>query len=75
MFHTHFRVNLHSVVYGLKELNSKGLIFKELFAQKNRRDIWSLSECNGVQAHKHLVFKQRLIYLAKLASFLNRWVL
>ena len=52
MFYTHFRVNLHSVVYGLKELNSK-----ELFAQMNRRNIWSLSECNGVQAHKHLVFK------------------
>ena len=40
---------------------------KELLAQ-NRCDIWSLSDSNGIQTHNHLVPKQTLNHLAKLAS-------
>ena len=34
---------------------------------RNRRDIWSLSDCSGTQTHKHLVCKRKLTHLAKLA--------
>ena len=40
---------------------------KELLAW-NRRDIWSLSDSNGIQIHKHLVHKRTLNHLAKLAK-------
>ena len=39
---------------------------KELLAQ-NRRDIWSLSDSNGVWTHNHLVRKRALNHLAKTA--------
>ena len=38
---------------------------KELLA-RNRRDIWSLSDCNWTQTHDHLVHKWTLNHLAKL---------
>ena len=37
---------------------------KEFFAQ-NRRDIWSLSDTNGIQSQEHLIQKQTLSHLAK----------
>ena len=40
----------------------------ERFA-RDRRDFWSLSGSNGIRTHNHLVRKQILNYLAKLASF------
>ena len=43
-----FRVNAHSIV---------ALNVKELLA-RNRRDIWSLSDCNGTRTHNHLVCKR-----------------
>ena len=46
---------------------------KELIA-RNRRDIWSLSDCNGTRTHNHLVRKQTLNLLAKLARLVNGWV-
>ena len=46
------------------------LEFQELLAW-NRRDIWSLSECNGTQTHKHLVRNQTLNHLAKLTKSLS----
>ena len=45
---------------------------KEHLAQ-NRRDIWSLSDCNGIETHNHLVHKETLNNLAKLTKWLN-WV-
>ena len=39
---------------------------KELLAQ-NRRDIWSLSDCNRTQTHNHLVRKWTLKHLTKMA--------
>ena len=43
---------------------------KEILA-RNRRDNWSLSDCNGTQIHNHLVRKQRLNHLANLAWWLR----
>ena len=36
---------------------------KELLGQ-NKREIWSLSECNGTRTHNHLVCKQTLKWLS-----------
>ena len=45
---------------------------KELLAQ-NRRDIWSLSDSNGIRFHNHLVRKQWLNHLVQLDQFLAKW--
>ena len=58
---TSFRVNLHSVVC---------LNVKELLA-RSRHHIWSLSDCNGIRTHNHLVLKRTLNHLAKLAKWLS----
>ena len=58
---TSFRVNLHSVV----RLN-----VKELLA-RSRHHIWSLSDCNGIRTHNHLVLKRTLNHLANLAKWLS----
>ena len=42
----------------------------ELLTQ-NRRDISSLSDCNGMQTPNHLVSEQTLNDLAKLVKWLN----
>ena len=39
----------------------------ELLA-RNRRNIWSLYDCNRTQTYSHLVHKRALIHLAKMAS-------
>ena len=41
---------------------------KELLAL-NKRDIWSLSDSNGIRTHNHLVRKGTLNPLVKLAKF------
>ena len=46
---------------------------KELLAQ-NRREMWSLSECNWTRTHNHLVRKRTLNHLDKLAKWLSRVV-
>ena len=43
---------------------------KELLA-RNRRNIWSLSDCNRTLTHKHLVCKRTLKHLTKLAKWLG----
>ena len=43
---------------------------KELLAW-NRRDIGSLSDCNGIGAHDHLVRKQTLNHLANVTKWLS----
>ena len=43
---------------------------KEILA-RNGRDIWSLSDCNGIRIHNHLVCKVTLNHLVKLAKWLN----
>ena len=57
MSRTSFRVNPHSIVC---------LNVKELLA-RSRRHIWSLSDSNEIRTHNHLVRKQTLNHLAKLA--------
>ena len=42
---------------------------KELLA-RNRRDIWSLNDSNGIQTHNHLDRKRTLNHLVKLAKWL-----
>ena len=55
-------------------LHSSCLDVKEFLA-RNRCDIWSLSDYNGIRIHNHLVRKQTLNYLAKLGSWLNaKWL-
>ena len=61
MSRTHFIVNLRSI---------SCLNLKEIFPW-NRRDIWSLSDSNWIPTHSHLVCKQTLIHLAKLAKSLS----
>ena len=45
---------------------------KQLLAQ-NRRNICSLSDCNGTRTHNHLVRKHTLTHLVKLTKLLS-WV-
>ena len=61
MSHTCFRMNPHSIVC---------LNVKELFA-RNRYDIWSLSDSNGIRTHNQLVRKRKLNHLAKLVKWLS----
>ena len=39
---------------------------EELLA-RNKRDIWNINNCNGTRNHNHLVCKQTLSHLTKLA--------
>ena len=58
---TRFRVNVDSIAcLNVKELLARG-----------RRHIWSLSDCNGILTHNHLVCKQTLKHLAKLTKWLS----
>ena len=43
---------------------------KELLA-RSRRDIWRLSDCNGIRIQNHKVGKQKLNHLPKLAKWLS----
>ena len=43
---------------------------KDLLTQ-NRRDTWSINDCNGTWIHSHLVCKRTLKHLAKLAKRLS----
>ena len=61
MSHTHFRVNLHSVVVWIS---------KELLTW-SMPDIWSLSNCNRIWTRNLLFLKWTLNNLAKLAKWWN----
>ena len=50
----------------------KCVIIKEVFAQ-NRHSICKLRDCNGTATNNHIVLKQTLNYLAKLAN-LTKWL-
>ena len=54
---TSFRVNPHSIVY---------LSVKELYA-RSKCHIWRASDSNDIRNYNHLVRKQTLNHLAKLA--------
>ena len=62
MSHTHLRVNVNTSCLNLQELHAR-----------YKRDIWSLSDFNGIRTHNHLVCKQTLHHLAKLSS-LAKWL-
>ena len=64
MSHMSFRVNLHSIVC----LNVKKLL------AWSRCHIWSLSDNNVIRTHNHLVHKQTLNHLAKLAWNWAKWL-
>ena len=59
-YHVTYTFHSESTLY-------KCLNVKELLAW-NRRKIWSLSDCNRTRPHNHLVCKETLNHLAKLAS-------
>ena len=61
----------YHVMYGFQSKSAlySCLNVKELFAW-NRRDIWSLSDSNGIRTYNLLVRKQKLDHLAKLAKWL-----
>ena len=46
------------------------LYFPELLT-RNRRDIWSLSDCSRTRTHNHLIRKRTLNHLVKLAKWLS----
>ena len=64
----------HLVTYALPRESTfySCMNVKELLA-RNRHDIWSLSDSNGIRTHNHLVHKRTLSRLAKLAS-LAKWL-
>ena len=43
------------------------------YLARNKREIWSLGECNCTGTHENLIRKRRVNYLGKLAKWLN-WV-
>ena len=49
-------------------LNVKG------FLARNRRDIWSLNDCNRTRTCNHLVYKETLNHLTQLTEWLT-WIL
>ena len=64
----------HLVTYALPRKSTfySCMIVKELLA-RNRHDIWSLSDSNGIRTHNHLVHKRSLSRLTKLTS-LAKWL-
>ena len=59
----------YHVTYGFQSESAlySCLHVKKLLA-RSRRDIWSLSDSNGIRTHNHLARKRALNHLAKLAS-------
>ena len=68
------RLCYYDVIYAFQSESTlySCLNIKELLTQ-NRRDIWSLSDSNGIRIHNHLVRKRILSHLAKSAS-LTKWL-
>ena len=56
------RVHVSELIHALELPECQGAP-----CSKKRHDIWSLSDCNGTLTHNHLVRKQTLDHLAKLA--------
>ena len=59
----HIRFQSESTLYSCLNL-------KKLLA-RNRRDIWDLSDNNGIRTHNHFVRKRTLNHLVKLAKWLS----
>ena len=62
-YHVTYTFQSEFTLYG--RLNVKELL------TRNRREIWSLSDCNWTRTHNHLVCKWTLNHLAKLAQWLS----
>ena len=60
--------------YHLESKLNSCLNVKKLLARK-RRDIWNLSDRNGIWTHNHLLCKRTLNHLAKLARLQTKWLL
>ena len=58
------------VVFHSESVLYSCLNVKELLA-RNRRDMWSLNNSNGIRTHNHLVRKRTLNHLAKLTKWLS----
>ena len=65
MSRTRFRVNPYSIVSWM----SRNTLLETV--ARNRRDIWSSSDCNWTRTQNQLIRKQTLTYLAKLAKWLS----
>ena len=57
-------------VFQSKSTHCSSLNVKELLA-RSRHEIWSLSDCNWTHTRNHLVHRQTLNHLAKLAILIN----
>ena len=68
----HLIICYYHVIYEFKRESTFYICLnvKELFVW-NRRDIWSLSDCNGTRTENHLFFKPKLNHLAKLTKWLS----
>ena len=62
-YHVTYAIQSESTLYSC-------LNVKEILAQ-SRRKIWSLSDCNWIWTHNHLVRKRTLNHLADLAKWLS----
>ena len=62
-YHIMYALQSDSTLYS--RLNVKKLLFQ------NRRDIWSLSDCNGTRTDNHLVHKRTINRLARLPKWLS----
>ena len=63
LYHVTYAFQSYSALYSC--LNVKDLL------ARNRCDIWSLSDSNGIQTHNHLFSKRTLNHLAQLAKWLS----
>ena len=68
----HLTLHQYHVTYAFQSESTLYLFLKvkELLTQ-NKRNIWSLSDCNRTQTHIHLARKWILNHLAKLAKYLS----
>ena len=62
-YHVTYAFQSESILYSCVNV-------KELLA-RNRREIWSLSDCNWTRTHNHLVHKRKLNHLAIPAKWLS----
>ena len=66
----HLNVWYYHVKYGFQSESTLYSCLNEVLAQ-DERDILILSDCNVSRTHNHLVFKQTLNHLGKLAKLLS----
>ena len=76
LIHTYIHTYMQLTVccyHATYALQSESTHYSCLNVTRNRRDIWRLSDSNGIQTDNYLIYKQTLNHLVKLAS-LTKWL-